>query len=173
MIFDKEFEEDPFERQLGNPRNFFCPDSRHSPTNPTPPRTPPYSASSDEESEHEVDSSSSTIPPRKFFKAGSKSVSKSGSALRTKINSSVQSVSDAILHPDGDPIDFHVNRSGETTLRRNRDQDVQQTIEPDFDYFEEPLQEMSQSKSGGGNDDSSSSEEEEDLSPRDGSHSKR
>jgi hypothetical protein len=39
--FDNEFEEDPLSRQLGNPRNFFCPDSRYSPSNPTPPPTPP------------------------------------------------------------------------------------------------------------------------------------
>jgi hypothetical protein len=56
----------PFQRQLENPRNFFCPDSRHSPSNPTPPPTPPYSASSDEESEREVDSYSSIISPKKI-----------------------------------------------------------------------------------------------------------
>jgi hypothetical protein len=104
--FDHEFDEDPFQRQLGNPRNFFCPDSRHSPL-----PTPPYSGSSDEESEREVDSNSPTIPPKKISKAGSKVKSQSSSALRTKTNSSVRSVTDCILKSYGDPIHFHKSRS--------------------------------------------------------------
>jgi hypothetical protein len=39
--FDLEFEKDPFQRQLGNPRNFFRPSSMRSPINRTPPPTPP------------------------------------------------------------------------------------------------------------------------------------
>jgi hypothetical protein len=165
--FDHEFDEDPFQRELGNPRNFFCPDSLHSPSNPTPPPTPPYSASSDEESVRELDSNSSTIPPKKISKAGSKVKSQSSSAIRTKTNSSIRSVSDFILNSEGDPIDFHESRSDETILQKKRDPNIEQNIEPEFDYFEEHLTAMSHSKSHDSGNDSSSSSEGEDHDLRD------
>jgi hypothetical protein len=173
--FDKEFEEDPFQRQLGNPRNFFCPDSRHSPSNQTPPPTPPSSASSDEESEQEEDSTSTKIPPKKNSKKGSSvrlpSKSNSNSNLEkekepvssqsrpTKTNSSIQSISDSILHSDSEPIDFHKNRTGEIILYR-RDPDIEPSFEPEFDPYEEELQKMSTSKSPDDYESSSSSEGE-------------
>jgi hypothetical protein len=82
-----------------------------------------------------VDSDFSTIPPKKISKAGSKFKSQFSPALRSKTNSSVRSVSDYILNPEGDPIDFHESQSGESILQRNRDPVIEQNIEAEFDHF--------------------------------------
>ncbi len=93
-----------------------------------------------------MDSNSSTIPPKKISKAGSKVKSQSSSAIRTRANSYVRSVSDCILNPEGDRIDFHESQSGETILQKKRDPTIEQNVEPEFDYFEEHLTSMSHSK---------------------------
>jgi hypothetical protein len=82
--FDTEFESDPFQLQLGNPDNFFCSDARNSPEFVNPPATPPYSASSDVESEQEVYSSDSTI----FAKGHSSRKSRSHSSSKRTSSSS-------------------------------------------------------------------------------------
>jgi hypothetical protein len=113
-----------------------------------------------------LDSNSSIIPPKKISKAGSKVKSQSSSAIRTRTNSSVRSVSDCILNLEGDPIDFNESRSGETILQKKIDPTILQNIEPEFDYFDEHLTSMSHSKSHDSGDDSSSSSEGEDHVPR-------
>jgi hypothetical protein len=152
--FDSEFERDPFQKQLGNPRNFFCPDSRHSPSNRTPPRTPPYSTLVDIESDLEADSDLSTMPPKKnSSKVEVKDRSRSNSSFVRKTIPTVNSVSDSILNTDGEPIDFHEDRSGETILLMNkRDHNTKQP-EPNFDHFEELNQPCDSGSSSHSDDD--------------------
>lgn len=49
----------------------------------------------------------------------------------------MRSVTDSILNAEGDPIDFHKDRTGQTILKAKRDDDYTPTFEPEHEYFDE------------------------------------